>query len=166
MKRPWLILLGGLALALAAYAGAYFSSSAKMRCMTTSAAPELAWLQTEFKLSDAEMDRVQKLHDSYLSACMERCQRIDAKNAELRTLLAATNVLTPEIEKAISEAAQLRADCQRAMLEHFFRVSQTMPPEQGKRYFGWVVSKTFGSEHAAMVSDPVPASEMHEHPHE
>lgn len=166
MKRPWIILLGGLALAFAVYAGAYFACSAKMRGMASSPVPELAWLQTEFKLSDAEMSRIQKLHDAYVSGCAERCQRIDAKNAELRSLLAATNGVTPEIAKAIGESAELRADCQRAMIQHFYEISQTMPPEQGTRYFDWVVSRTFGSEHAAMMSAPAAPVTTHEHHHE
>jgi hypothetical protein len=29
------------------------------------------------------------------------------------------------------------------MLRHFFQVSQTMPPEQGRRYLAWVKEKAF-----------------------
>jgi hypothetical protein len=54
-----------------------------------------------------------------------------------------TNALTPEIEKTLSEAAELRLECQRAMLKHFIEVSKTMPPSQGKRYLVWVEEKTF-----------------------
>jgi len=71
------------------------------------------------------------------------CRRIDAKNGELKTLLSNTNTLTPEIETKLSETAQLRAQCQRSMLKHFFEVSRTMPPEQGRRYLEWVQEKTF-----------------------
>ena len=120
MKRALWILTGGVALALLAYGGAYLVCSATSRCMMQSKAPELAWLQKEFHLSDAEFTRVSKLHESYLAGCAERCNRIDAKNAELEKLLAATNTVTPEIEKALHEAAQLRAECQKEMLQHCY----------------------------------------------
>ena len=164
MKRPWLILIGGILLAVVAYGACYFTGSAKLRKVQTSAEPELAWLQKEFNLSDAELARVEELHKSYMAGCAQRCQIIDAKNAALRELLAKTNSVTPEIEKAIQESARLRADCQAAMLEHFYAISQTMPPAQGKRYFDWVVGCTFGSEHESMIA--VSAVATHEHHHE
>jgi len=164
MKHPWLILAGGLVLALLAYGAAYRFGSASSRCLEENKTPELAWLQREFRLSDAEFSRISKLHESYLSACAERCKRIDARNAELKGLLAATNTVTPEIEKALQNTARLRAECQGAMLQHFYQVSQTMPPEQGRRYLSWVVACTLGPEHATMTPDP--AAAPHEHHHE
>src|SRR5262245_17783931 len=123
MKRPWLILFGGLALALLAYGGAYRAGSSRCCSMMNSKAPELAWLQARFHLSDAELARVETLHQSYLAACADRCQRIDAKNAELQQLLSATNAVTPDIDRALAEAAQLRVECQKAMLQHFYEIS-------------------------------------------
>jgi hypothetical protein len=76
------------------------------------------------------------------------CRRIDAKNAELKDLLAKTNTLTPDIEKKLTEAAELRLECQKAMLKHFLEVSQTMPPEEGKRYLAWVQERTFLPDYA------------------
>ena len=78
----------------------------------------------------------------YLAGCAERCHQIDLKNQELARLLAATNNVSPEIEKALGEAAQLRAQCQSQMLAHFYTVSRTMPPEQSQRYLAWVQSQT------------------------
>lgn len=166
MKRPWLILVGGFLLAVLAYGTCYFTGLAKLRHLQTSPEPELAWLQREFQLSDAELARVEELHKTYLAGCAQRCEVIDAKNAALQDLLAKTNAVTPEIQKAIRESAQLRADCQTAMLQHFYAISQTMPPAQGKRYFDWVVGRTFGSEHESMTPVPTPAIATHEHHHE
>jgi len=164
MKRPWLILAGGLVLGLLAYGASYFAGGGKFCCLTRGPEPELVWLKTEFHLSDAEFDRIQKLHESYMAGCAERCQLIDAKNAELQKLLAASTTVTPEIEKTLREAAELRADCQKAMLQHFYEVSQTMPPEQGRRYLDWVTARTLGPQHDTMTSDSPDAA--HEHGHE
>jgi Spy/CpxP family protein refolding chaperone len=73
---------------------------------------------------------------------MEMCRKIDEKNTELHALLAATNVITPEISRALAESAQLRVECQQAMLGHFYEMAQVMPPEQGKRYLTWVQQET------------------------
>jgi Heavy-metal resistance len=150
-KRPWLILIGGLALAVLAYGGAYRAGSARSCCLMSSDSPELAWLQTEYHLSDAEFTRVKTLHQSYLAACMERCRQIDAKNAELQQLLSATNTVTADMEKTLQESAQLRAECQKAMLQHFYEISRTMPPDQGKRYLDWIVSCTLSPAHESMT---------------
>jgi len=142
MKRSWLILISGIAVALLAYGGLYYAGTADCRSLERSKAPELAWLKEKFHLTDAEFARISQMHDAYLAGCAERCRRIDLKNAELKELLARTNTVTPEIEKALADAALLRAECQKAMLQHFYAVSQTMPPEQGKRYLPWVQERT------------------------
>ena len=161
MKRAWFVLLGGLALALLAYGGSYFLRSAPSRHMENAAVPELAWLQTEFHISDAEFARISKLHETYSAACAERCKQIDAKNAEIEKLLTASSTVTPEIEKKLLEAAQLRAECQKAMLEHFYEVSKAMPPEQGRRYLAWVIGCTLAPQHDTMTFGADAAA--HEH---
>jgi len=47
--------------------------------------------------------------------------------------MAATNTLTPQIETALREAAQIRSECQQAMLRHFYEVSRAMPPDSSSR---------------------------------
>jgi hypothetical protein len=142
MKRPLLILIAGLLLAVGGYCGIYYAGTAKSCCTAPGNAPELAWLKEEFHLGDADFQRVTEMHDRYLAGCAERCRVIDAKNAALARLLAATNRITPEIEKSLAESALLRAECQKIMLQHFYEVSRSMPPEQAKRYLDWVQSKT------------------------
>jgi hypothetical protein len=142
MKSPVLILLGGLAVAALAYCGVYRAGTTSCCRMEQGKAPELAWLKQEFHLSDAEFKRVSEMHEAYLSGCTERCRLVDQKNQELARLLAATNTITPQIEEALSESALLRADCQKKMLQHFYDVSRTMPPDQGKRYLAWVQQQT------------------------
>jgi hypothetical protein len=146
MRKPLLILLGGLAVAALAYCGVYYAGTADCCQMAKADAPELAWLKQEFHLTDAEFKRITEMHEAYLSGCAERCRRIDQKNQDLARLLAATNAITPEIEKALSESALLRADCQKKMLQHFYDVSRTMPSDQGKRYLAWVQQKTIPSD--------------------
>lgn len=150
MKKGILILVLGLLAAAAAYGCIYFVCTSSARNMQSSEQPELAWLKNEFNLSDAEFKHVSELHASYLPQCMKMCRQIDAQNRRLKELLAATNQVTPEIEAAIAESSRLRAECQSNMLRHFYEVSRTMPPEEGRRYLAWVQERTFLSSEGMM----------------
>jgi len=151
VKRSWLILLAGLVVALLAYFGFYFISTAHYRPLEHSREPELAWLKAEFHLGDGEFARICQLHESYLAGCAERCRSIDLKNDELKHLLANTNSVTQEIEKKLAETALLRAECQKKMLQHFYDVSRTMPPDQGKRYLACVQDQTLLSDSHSQI---------------
>jgi len=104
--------------------------------------PELSWLKKEYHLTDAQFAQIAQLHDVYLPKCAEMCRRIDKQNAKVQQLLAATNAVTAEIKESLAEAARLRAECETAMLQHFFETSRQMPPGQGKRYLAWVQNET------------------------
>lgn len=151
MRRAIVILVTGVVLAAAGFAAIYHFTTVPLMEMEQSNSPELAWLKKEFQLDDAEYVRVSNLHESYLRECGTRCAAIDRKNQELTLLLGSTNRVTPEIEKLLMEAAQLRAECQKAMLQHFYEVSRSMPPEQGRRYLDWVQKQTVLTEtHSSM----------------
>ena len=146
MRKGLFILLLGLAVAAAAYGCVYLVCTSSARGLEKSNQPELAWLKQEFKLSDSEFQRISGLHAAYLPQCAEMCRQVEAQNQRLEALLAATNQMTPEIESAIAESARLRGQCQRNMLQHFYEVSRTMPPEQGRRYLEWVQERTLAGE--------------------
>ena len=143
MKKGVLIIVLGLLAAAAAYGCMYFVCTSSARSLRQSEKPELAWLKEEFKLSDAEFKRVSELHVAYLPQCRDRCREIDAQNVKLQTLLSRATNMTPEITAALAESSRLRSKCQSMMLRHFFQVSQTMPPEEGRRYLAWVKEKAF-----------------------
>jgi hypothetical protein len=129
------------------------------RQLTVGADP-LEWLRREFRLSDAEMARIRQLHEGYLPRCEEMCARIAAKKREAREAVAATGGLTDEIEKKLVEVAVLRAQCQAQMLRHFQEVSQSMPPEQGRRYLDEMWRVTLGS-HEDIEQSMAPSSHGH-----
>ena len=147
LRRAARILVIGLVLAFLAYFGGYYAGTAKHRAMLQSDTPELAWLKEEFNLGDAEFKRIAELHNAYKPGCMDRCRRIEQKNEELKELLAQATSVTPEIERKLTEAAALRVECQKAMLNHFMAVSKAMPPAQGKRYLAWIEQQTVMPEH-------------------
>ena len=143
MKKGIIILILGLLAGVAAYGCVYFVCMSPARSLQQSDKPELAWLKEEFNLSDADFKRVSELHAAYLPQCREMCREIDAHNLKLQKIVSGATNMTPEINAAVSESARLRSECQTMMLRHFFQVSQTMPPEHGRRYLAWVKEKAF-----------------------
>jgi hypothetical protein len=148
MKKAGFVLLAGLLVSTAAFAGFYYFGTASCRALMSEPQPELAWLKKEFKLRDAEFDRITKLHEAYLPQCAQRCMRIAEQNRQLEQLLSKSAAMTPEIQNLLTQRAQTRADCEAEMLRHFLEVSRTMPAEQGRRYLQWVEQQTFLSGQA------------------
>lgn len=142
MKKGGFILLAGLVLGAAAFAGFYYAGTAPCRSLMQEPQPELAWLKHEFALSDTEFARITALHEAYLPQCAERCRVIGEQNAKLRELLAKDGTVTPEVQLLLAERASTRAKCEAEMLKHFQEVSRAMPPEQGRRYLVWVQEQT------------------------
>lgn len=142
MRRGLLILGLGLVGGTIAYGCFYLAGTAVPRQWLRGPQPELAWLKHEFSVSDAEFSRIQQLHEAYLPQCKERCRQISELNSRLTNALGFAAQMTPDIQKLLSDRAQLRATCQTEMLKHFLEVSRTMPLEQGKRYLAWVQEQT------------------------
>lgn len=143
MRKGALVLLLGLLMCAAGFGGFYYFGTTSCRGMMRQPKPELAWLKREFKLSDAEFDRISRMHEAYLPGCRERCARIAELDDRLPRLLANATTLTPEIRNLLAERAATRAECEAAMLDQFLAVSRTMPPKQGRRYLAWVESQSF-----------------------
>lgn len=162
MRRGFLILGLGVIAAVASYYCIYLAGTNGPRTWLQNRQPELVWLKQEFKLSDAEFARVSQLHESYLPQCRERCRLIRQVNDQLSQLLATTSDVTPAVESALAERAKMRSECQTAMLKHFFEVSRTMPPEQGRRYLAWVQERTCLREQM-MNHDEVPSTDTYSH---
>ena len=162
MRRGFLILGLGMIAAIASYYCIYLVGTTGPRTLLQSRQPELAWLKQEFKLSEAEFARLSQLHDAYLPQCRERCRLIRQMNNKLGELLATTSDVTLEIESVLTERAKMRSECQTSMLKHFFEVSRTMPPEQGRRYLAWVQEQTCLREQT-MNHDEAPRTDTYSH---
>jgi len=145
MKRPLLILLGALALGAAIFAGSFFTARHTTMICCEKPADDLNWLRLEFHLSDADMARIREMHEGYLPKCAEMCAKIAAAKRELDSLGNSGTNVTAEAQAKRKEIANLRAQCQAQMLEHFVAVSQAMPAEQGKRYLAEMKQLTLGT---------------------
>jgi hypothetical protein len=163
MNRSLVLLLGALALGAAIFGGSYFVAQRASVMCCTKPTDDLNWLRTEFHLSAAELAHVRELHEGYLPKCAELCAKIAAKKSELASVLGTGTNLTAEAQTKLSEIAALRARCQAQMLQHFITVSQTMPPEQGRRYLAEMKRLTLGTHE--LMEQSMSGASGHEHHH-
>jgi hypothetical protein len=97
----------------------------------------MAWLQAEFRLDEARMSAIRKLHEDYGAVCTEHCARIT--NARRASAPAA-------------ELARLEQACVDAMTAHFRQVAALMPPAEGERYLHTVLPRVSHYPHAGAPS--------------
>ena len=131
MRRPLLLLLALFAVGALVFQA---SQTTAVSCCGSEDADELAWVRDEFKLDDAALAKVRQVHTPYRMSCSLMSQQVAAKKQSVYQLAVASTNVSAELERELAEAEALRLDCQKQMLNHFYEVSQAMPPEQGKRY--------------------------------
>jgi hypothetical protein len=161
MKRSLLIIIIAVLASTALFGGSYFMSRRVCEACVAQSTDNLDWLRQEFHLSDADMSRVRELHNGYMPQCAEMCGQIAAKKQELDAELAGVTNITPVAKQKLTELAVLRAQCQAQMLEHFIRVSQVMPPGQGRRYLSEMERLTIGSHEETEQTMSVHAGHVH-----
>ena len=96
--------------------------------------PELAWVRTDLGLTDAQFTKVSALHVAYRPKCVEMCQNISLAHAKLDVLSHSAHAVTPGLEAAIREHAEVHAQCQAAMMKHLYETAATLDAQQASRY--------------------------------
>lgn len=134
MKKPALLIFFALAAACGVYLAYYTLATRQTRALVSAQDGEMEWVRREFRLSDAQFERVKVLHDAYEPQCMELCRKISEANAALDRLIRTSNGITPEIKAAMARCTAVQLECHQAMLEHIYRVSNCMAPEDALRY--------------------------------
>jgi hypothetical protein len=95
---------------------------------------ELEWLRTELHLTDGQFAKVRDLHADYRPKCVEMCNRISEAQAKTRVLAVANRVITPEYQAALQNYANVRVECQKAMLNHLYETAATLKEDQATRF--------------------------------
>lgn len=155
MTRSLVIVLGALVLGAALFAGSFFLS--QRVCMACEAPPDnLAWLEKDFHLDAAEMTRIRKLHENYLTQCNAMCRMVAKKKQEVAAALNNATHVSAVAKQKLDELAACRAQCQSHMLQYFVDVSHNMPPAEGRRYLAEMQNATLGfqGENQPITSRP------------
>ena len=96
--------------------------------------PELAWLQKDLQLTDAQFARVRELHTAYRPKCADMCRRIAEAHARIEAIAAANHQITTEFAAALKAHTDVHLECQKEMLNHLYETAAILNKEQAKRY--------------------------------
>jgi hypothetical protein len=128
------ILFAAIAAGFGAFWLCTFFGTTDLRSVSVDRNAELVWLRREFHLTDAQFQRIQALHAAYVGKCDLMCQRIMKANAALDAAISSNRRVTPEIQQAMGEAAQVQRECRQSMLAHIYEVSEQMDPSSAEQY--------------------------------
>ena len=137
MKKGLLVLAAALLAGVAAFyatrwhvAGEHHDGGHAMM----DAMPELEWLQRDLHLSEAQFAKVSELHAAYRPQCTEMCQHIARAHEKMESIAQVSGGMTPELQAALKEHADLHLECQQTMLQHLYRTAATLDQGQSQQY--------------------------------
>jgi len=108
---------------------------------------EIAWIKTEFGLTDGEFRKVEELHLDYVPRCDEYCRRVAASGQKVRRLASASGEMTRELAQALREDERTRLECREALLSHLYETAASMPAGKGRRFLELALPKVLAPEH-------------------
>lgn len=109
----------------------------------------LAWLRTDFRLTDAQFAAIRKLHASYSVVCEQHCLAIQEAAMKRNAIKAAPNAEAAVLAAAERRFEELRQVCETAIAAHVREVAAQMAPAQGQRYLALVLPKIADFDHRA-----------------
>lgn len=143
MKRICLTIAAALLVGVSAFCICYFVGTQQLRELSSQPNSSIAWLASEFHLNEEDTAKIQDLHKAYDPICMEMCRKIASVNARLDQQISTQANLTPELEAALKEKADLQAECHRVMLDHVYKVSAIIPQEYRAQYLAMMKPSFF-----------------------
>lgn len=120
----------------------------------------MAWLRTDFQLTDAQFAAIQKLHTSYSVVCEEHCRAIQAATRARNELKARAEGDAAAFAAADRRVEELRLECESAIATHVRQCAAVMSPEAGQRYLALVLPKIKDFDHIA-----APDLNLNQHKH-
>lgn len=153
MKAGWLTLMGAALLALAGFCirAAFWNlvgaSRASLELQDREAREALAWMKSEFRLTDAEFTKICALHDAYVPECDKMCDRIAVAGSKVSTVLLQTDAnLSTDAESALRNYEAVRSECQRATLRHLHETAAAMNPESRRAFLAKVLPHLYATQ--------------------
>jgi len=134
MKKALLVLVIALAAGLAAFCVMRSYQQKERSGVMLDSMPELAWLRSDLKLSDAQFAEVSRLHAAYRPECEKMCMEIAGARHELEAATLRNREMNAEVQAAIQKHAETRARCRQAMLRHMYETAALLDADQASRY--------------------------------
>ncbi len=108
----------------------------------------MAWLRSEFSLSNEQYQRIKSLHDSYSLECADHCRAIQEAE-QARDALKAEHADSGRLAEADRQVQHLEKVCEDAITSHVRRCAAEMSPAAGERYLALVLPKITAFDHRA-----------------
>lgn len=108
----------------------------------------MAWLRTEFSLTDLQYQRIKTLHDSYSLECADHCRAIQEAE-QTRDALKAAGADPARLAEANRTLQHLELVCETAIAAHVRRCAAEMSPAAAERYLALVLPKIADFDHRA-----------------
>ena len=96
--------------------------------------PPTLWLCREYGLSHKQMDELKEPEKEYAYRCGHLCGEMCKANSDLETLALGSDSITPELRAAVVVTDRIRTETRLEMLDHFYSVAATLPPERRHDY--------------------------------
>lgn len=120
----------------------------------------MAWLRSDFQLTDAQFAAIKQLHDSYSTECERHCNAIQEAVLARNALKSAAQSDTAAVSAADRKVEELRLVCESAIAAHVRRCAAEMSPAAGQRYLALVLPKIKDFDHLA-----APDLQLNRHKH-
>ena len=108
----------------------------------------MAWLRTEFSLTDLQYQQIKTLHDSYSLECADHCRAIQEAE-QTRDALKAAGADPARLAEANRTLQHLELVCETAIAAHVRRCAAEMSPAAAERYLALVLPKIADFDHRA-----------------
>jgi hypothetical protein len=133
MRRLFVVLGMAIAAGGLAFAWVRGNLAADAEDLMARDGSDIAWLRTEFELSDEQFAAIEQLHADYSPQCARHCAAIIAATDELRAF-GEGGAPPRQLAAARDRLADLEEVCNNATREHLKSVSSVMPPEESRRF--------------------------------
>lgn len=107
----------------------------------------MAWLRTEFHLSDTQFAAIAKLQAEYGVECGQHCTAIMAAQRELASLQQTGPADAAALEAARRKLTDVERTCTDAMRAYLRKVAAIMPPAEGERYLQMLLPRVDNYRH-------------------
>lgn len=145
MKRGFVILALVLAAGFLAFCAMRMHRSSAPQGVLLDSVPELAWIKSELELSHAQFAKVAALHAAYRPRCVEMCREVEEARHRMEAAARSSRGMTPALEAAIKEHADVDARCRQAMVAHLYEIAAALEPDQAARYLDAMLPFALGS---------------------
>jgi len=134
MKKNLIILTVSILSGVAAFSLMRSDKAAAASGALLGPTPEPGRVRKDLGLTEEQFAKVSELHAAYRPKCLDLCRHISDAHAKLASLTRRDRDVTPELEAAIREHADVHARCQQAMLKHIYETAATLDEKRAARY--------------------------------